>query len=102
MNNKIQEIYKKQKENVSKDVILNYIKNRAFQKSVDIIYDKNSKLIVNNKFYPLKVRLVNSALNNILFIPTKLEKLSIYNLKFNLVNIVDLDTKQNPNQYIVF
>ena len=37
-----------------------------------------------------------------MFIPTKLDDISIYDIKFNLINIIDIDTKQNPNQYIIF
>jgi uncharacterized secreted protein with C-terminal beta-propeller domain len=98
----IEVIYKAQKKNLSKDRIIKDLENVLKQKSIDIIFNKNAKFKLGNKIYPIDVRLVNSALNNILFVPTNFDKLNIYNLKFNIVNIVDLNTKENPNQYIIF
>ncbi len=102
MNRKIEEIAKEQKTNLNKQQILNDIENKINQKSIDIYINKKAKFKFKWKIYPITIRLTNSALNNIFFIPTNFDKLSIYNLKFNLVNIVDIDTKQNPNQYIIF
>ena len=102
MNNEIKEIYKKQKKNINKAKILEKIKKWVSQKAIDIYVDKNAKFNFRWKIYPIWIRTTNSALNNILFVPTNFDKLNIYDLKFNLVNIVDIDTKQNPNQYVIF
>ena len=95
-------LYKAQINHISKDEILKYLSEAINQKNIDIFVDKNSKLKINWKIYPLNFRLVNAALNNILFIPTNFDDFNIWSLKFNLVNIIDLDTKQNPNQYVIF
>ena len=102
MNQEIKSTYDKQIKNLNKEKILEDIKKWISQKAIDIFIDKNAKFKFKWKIYPIQIRLTNSALNNILFIPTNFDKLSIYDLKFNLVNIVDIDTKQNPNQYIIF
>ena len=87
---------------VPKQDLIRKIKWYLNQKSIDVIYDKNSKLKIWYKTYPLSIKIVSSSLNNILFLPTNFDKLNLYDLKFNVVNIVDLDTRIRPNQYIIF
>ena len=101
MEAKIKELYNK-KSKESKSKILNALRRWLNQKSVDIYVDKTKKFTFRWKVFPIWVRTTNSALNNVLFVPIKFDNMNIYDIKFNLVNVVDIDTKQNPNQYIIF
>ena len=100
--NEIEKKINQIKENLNKQEILNKLKEKILINNVDILFDRTSRFKFGWKVYPIKIRLVNSSFNNVLFLPTKWKDLDVYNLKFNVVNIVDLNTGKNPNQYVIF
>ena len=102
LQNKIDDMFEEQKKLLNKQQILNIIKDRFIQKSIDVKIDKNKKFKFHWKIYPIDIDAINPSLNNIIFLPTNFDKLDIYSLRFNLVNIIDLDKKIRWTQYVIF
>jgi len=98
----MRDLIDKQISKINKQKLLSDLEKTFQQKSIDIYVDKTKKFEYKWKIYPIGLRLVNSAANNIFFIPANIDDISIDAIDFNLVNIVDIDTKKNPNQYIIF
>jgi len=102
-NEKAKKLYSWQIEKIkNKKELLNDIKNKIKIKNINIYYLKDWKLNVNWKKLPLWVNLIKTDVKNILFLPTKFDKININNLHFNLINIVDLDNKNKSTQYSIF
>lgn len=103
---KIQEEFDKllqeYKKNIDKKELLEVIKNKLIQKSIDMKIDKNTKYKFNWKDYPLDIDIISPSLDNIIFLPTNFDNLNIYNLRFNIVNIIDIDKKEKSSQYVIF
>jgi len=100
--NKIQEEIKNLLKSLNKEEIIKKLKDELIQKSIDIKVDKNKKLTFNKKVYPFDISLISPSLDNIIFLPTKFDNLNIYNIKFNVVNIIDLNKQEKSNQYVIF
>lgn len=87
---------------LKKQEVLKEIKKMLLQRSVDIKINKDAKFKLKGKEYPLEIDIVNSGLENIVFLPTSFDKISIHNLNFSLTNIVDLDKNKRSSQYVMF
>jgi len=98
----IDKLVEEHKNSLDKQKILNIIKDKFIQSSIDIKIDKTKKFNFNWKIYPIDIDLISPSLDNIIFLPTNFDKLNIYDLKFNLVNIIDLNKQVKSNQYVIF